>query len=213
MRKLFLLLAIILATSGTGMAQGDQSGAPGVFAFELSMSPFVDSEAWLSPGFIKGRFFTGPIGVRLGLGTNLLLSSDQGTQPETVRNLAYLDIRPGVEYHLAQTGEVVAYAGLDFIFANRNANVDATVGAPITGAWDINTLNNRGFMALGANLVVGGEYYLRGGGFFIGTEIGFEFLYFTHHEVKWGDEVRIPQTNSTTFMPSLNSSLRLGVAF
>ena len=209
MRKIIVIIAVLLAFSGFHKPVYSQSD---IAAVELSMTPFTDSEAWLSPGYFKARVFFGDLGARIGIGTGMLFSTDQEHQPETVKNLSFFDVRPGLEFYPVQVDRALPFIGIDFVFAMRNTNLDATVGAPITGAWDVD-LDHRGYTALGFNIVVGGDYYLEGGGFFIGTEIGFEYLYFTHHEVKWGNELRAPETNSTQFRPTLRSSLRIGVAF
>ncbi len=212
MRKFILVIAMFLITSFMVGAQTEQGGG-GDIAVELTMTPFTGSEAWLTPGYIKGRYFFGDFGARLSVGTGMLFSTDQEHQPETVKNLSFFDIRPGVEYYLSRSGQALPFVGLDLIFANQKTSYDASVGAPVTGAWDIENLQNRGFFAFGFNLVAGGDYYLGGGGFFIGTELGFEFLYFNNHEVKWGEEIRIPKTKTAQFKPTLSSVLRIGVAF
>ncbi len=210
---IFAMLSMFVSLPITTTGQGSE-----IAAVELSVSPFTyengeRSEAWLRPGYFKARLLTDLIGVRVGFGTDMFIGTDQEHQPESVVNITSFDIRPGIEFYPVRVDGALPFIGIDFIYSMRDTHLDTKVGAPIIGALDIDNLDQRGFTAYGANLVVGGDYYLEGGGFFIGTEIGFEYLFFNHHEVKWGDEVRAPATTSTLFRPTLRSSIRIGVAF
>lgn len=218
MRKAIFIVALFLTLSFAAKAQADlrAESTSGDFAVELTMTPFTGDEAWISPGYLKARYFTMvDVGARLSLGTGMLFSTDKGARPESVHNYSFIDIRPGAEYYLSRSGQVLPFVGADFIMQFQRANLDKSVGLPIGGAWDIDpdVLQNRSFNAFGFSLFAGGDYYLRGGGFFIGTEIGFEFIHQTNKEVKIGDDLRFPETTKATFRPQLTSSLRIGVAF
>lgn len=215
MRKTIVIVAMFLMVPILGISQTDQGAGAGSVAVELSMTPFTESEAWLSPGFLKARYFLNDLGIRLSTGTDMIFSNDQGVQPESVKNLSFFDVRPGVEYYPVGAGQALPFVGIDFVMQFQRSSFDTSVGAPVTGAWDIDPhmLEKRSFNAFGFNIFAGGDYYLGGGGFFIGTEIGFEFLHKTHLEVKLGDDVRFPETTKAIFYPTLRSSLRVGVAF
>ncbi|MDD2564038.1 MAG: hypothetical protein PHU27_07480 [Salinivirgaceae bacterium] len=211
MKKLLLMIMLFLAFFS--IETRAQSGGGKNMAVELSLSPFDDTKAWLTPYYLKGRAFFSDFGARLSFGTNMLFRGDQENNPESVKNYAFFDVRPGIEYHIGATNEAIPFVGIDFIYQMRNANIDATVGAPITGAWDIALLENRGFTAIGFNIVAGGDYYIKGGNLFVGTELGFEFLRITNHEVLVGNETVAQKTKASQFRPTLNSSIRIGIAF
>ncbi len=219
MRKVILVIAVFLFTSVAVQAQDLQesrAGGRGDIAVELTMDPFADSEgAWFKAGYLRGRYFFpgNNFGVRLGLGTDMLFHTDQEDRTETVKNLSFFDIRPGMEYYLGRTDKALPFVGIDLIFTNLNTSFDASVGPPITGAWDIELLENRGYTAFGFNIFAGGDYFLGNGSIYIGTEIGMEFLYFNNHEVKWGDDVRYPESKTAQFRPNLSSSVRIGIVF
>lgn len=211
MKKRLRALVVFVLFSASLFAQ---SGNDRMAAIGLGMSPFDETEALLTPYYINGRFFFSDFAARLGVGTSMLFSSDQEDDASSVKNTAQLDLRPGIEYHIGASQQAIPFIGIDFVYAMRNNNMNTSVGAPVSGAWSITDFEgNRGYSALGFNLVGGGDYFIGGGSFFVGTEIGLEFLSYTYSEIEWNDQVVIPSSKKNQFRLSLNSAIRLGVAF
>lgn len=210
MKFIYTLLMGILLFAASVYSQPEGKTA----SVELTMSPFEESEAFMLPYYLKGRYFVSGFAARLGVGTNMLFSSDQGDDASSVKNLAQFEIRPGVEYHIGATNNAVPYVGVDFVYALQNRNLISEVGAPISGAWDLSDFEGtRGYHALGFNLVAGGDYFIKGGSLYVGTEIGFEFLSLSYKEVKWNEQVIAEKTKLNQFKPVFTSSIRIGVAF
>lgn len=210
MRIFYTVLTAFLLFSGSLYSQSEGRTA----SVEMTMSPFEESEAFMTPYYFKGRYFISGFAARLGLGTNMMFSSDQNDDAGSVKNLAQFEIRPGVEYHIAASAQAIPYVGIDFVYALQNRNLNTEVGAPIDGAWDLSDFEGtRGYYALGFNIVAGGDYYIKGGNFYVGTEIGFEFLSISYKEVTWNEQVVAEKTKRNQFKPVLNSTIRVGIAF
>lgn len=214
MKKHFLIIALFLGFLSIEVHA--QSGGGKSIAVELSLSPFENSEALLTPYYIKGRYFIAGFGARLSLGTNMIFQGNQEDNPESVKKFTFFDIRPGIEYHIGATNEAIPFVGIDFIYSRRGTKFVDNVGESIYGAWD-ELQQNRGFTNIGFNLVAGGDYYIKGGNLFVGTEIGLEFLRQINHEViiehPYGKEVLLEKTRAYQFRPTLNSTIRIGIAF
>jgi hypothetical protein len=212
MRKIMLSAAMVFSFS---FALFSQSGGSGRTAsVEMTLSPFNTGDDWFVPQSIKARYFFSDFAARLSLGTNLFVSSEQGNNATSVQNLAILDIRPGIEYHIGASKEAIPFIGLDFIYAMRNSNLNATVGAPVSGAWSENDFEGvRGYNGLGVNLVAGGDYFIKGGNFYIGTEIGFKMMNYTNSDIEYNSTVVVPSTKYRTFEIDLSSAFKMGIAF
>lgn len=211
MRKVILMTAMFLLLSYSSTVQAGPIEGRGNIAVELSMSAFDESGKWINPGYIRGRYFLPTLGLRLSVGSDMLFSTDKEDKQETVKNLSFIDVRPGMEFYVSHSDKALAFVGFDLIIASRSSSLEANVGAPITGAWNIDDLENRGFTAFGVNLLTGGDYLLSNSGFFVGMEIGVEFLYFINHEVKWAEQQLVPETNSAHLKP--NGLIRFGFVF
>lgn len=211
MRNYVAMIALFLIFS-TGVFGQGTSGRTA--SFEIGTSPFVDSEALLTPSFLKARYFFSDFAARLSIGTDMLFVSDQENNAESVKNLADFEVRPGIEYHISASENAIPFIGIDFIYASQDKSFDTETGAPVDGAWDVSDYeNSRGFNAWGVNLVAGGDYFIKGGNFYVGAEVGFEFLNINYAEVKWNEQVLSPSTTKRQFKPTLSSMLRIGVAF
>lgn len=207
-----LSVAVIMLFSLTLFSQGRGSGKTA--SVEMTLSPFNTGDDWFVPQSIKGRYFFSDFGARLSLGTNLFVSSEQGNAATSVRNLATFDVRPGIEYHIGASDEAIPFIGVDFIYAMRQSNLDATVGAPISGAWSEDDFEGvRGYQGMGVSIVAGGDYFIKGGNFYIGTEIGFKMMNYTYSDIKYNETVVVPSTQMREFKIDLSSTFIIGIAF
>lgn len=212
MRKITLSVAVVLLFSMTVFSQS--GGSDKTASVEMTLSPFNTGDDWFVPQSIKGRYFFSDFAARLSVGTNLFVSSEQINSATSVKNLATLDIRPGIEYHIGASKEAIPFIGIDLIYAMRRSNLNATVGAPIDGAWSENDFEGvRGYSGLGFNLVAGGDYFIKGGNFYIGTEIGLKMMNYKNSDIEYNGTVVVPSTKHRTFEIDLSSAFIMGIAF
>lgn len=181
---------------------------------------------------LKFRYFaTDALAIRLS--TNFQ-SRTSSTNPESnvVREdfTGYVDVKPGIEYHFKKTDRLSAYVGGQLVFANATSETMETR----TDAFDngvrtrtSTTTDGAGFVAFGAGLVLGADYYISNS-FFMGIETSLVALGLGEKDVVTESvdvdtrdnpttEVRVTTTTERGtsgyfgFMPT--AALRLGFVF
>lgn len=185
MRKLFLFSIVLLLSVTTLVAQddvgGDSGGGPesGDVLIEITGTPFEGSSL-LNFGSFRSRFFVSDKVVPR-LGFTISASNDQST-PDIVTNLTEYTAMPGVELHFSNEGAFRSYAALDVVVGQRFASLESISGASVDGSTQVPNGNNynfstarRGYFQIGGNLSVGADYHFSSR-FYIGTEIGFNYV-------------------------------------
>lgn len=186
MKKLFLFSVVLLLSIspliGQDSVEKDLSGyspAAGDVLIEITGTPFAGNSL-LNFGSFRGRVFVSEnLAPRLGLSMNL--NNGQST-PDVVTNLSQYTVMPGLEYHLTNEGSFRSYVALDLSIGQRFASLESLSGESVDGSTQVPTVDNfsfstsrRGYFQLGGGLSVGAEYHF-GSRFYIGTEIGFNYL-------------------------------------
>lgn len=210
-KKILLLLTTILLLANLSVFSQEQGG--GVTA-ELNGNIFVQDEVFITPTFVKFRYFiSDAIAIRLSGWADF--ASEQQV-PESTFNYLYFSARPGVEYHLAsEAGAFSAYVGAELIFDYADRNFDTKAGVPITGTWDIHNIQNytnRSFMSYGGSIVGGADIYI-GGSLYLGTEFGLAYTYTNHAEVLYGNDLYRGESKGSAFKIDLSRVFRIGFKF
>lgn len=210
-RKLLLFLTATLLLGNLCVFSQGQGG--GVTA-ELNGNIFVQDETFITPTFAKFRYFiSDALAVRL---TGWVDFSSEQQVPESTYNYLYFSTRPGIEYHIAsEAGVFSAYAGVEAIIDYSDRNLDTKVGVPITGAWEINNIQNytnRGYMSFGGSVLGGADVYI-GGSLYLGTEFGLAYIYTNHAEVLYGNDLFLGKSKSSSFKIDLSRVFRVGFRF
>jgi hypothetical protein len=189
------------------------------FTAEVNFNPF--SSAPISINYLRFRKFVSERqAVRLGLS----IGFRNQKQIENVTQSSFeISLRPGYEWHFVGTDRLSPYIGLDGDFTIKSSSFsddrDAATSGPIKGvkgAWDSNG-SERGFTRLGANILVGADYYLVRK-LYLGLEFGYGFLLINTADITTtfftGSASQTVKEGSTFQIgPNFNSSLRLGFIF
>lgn len=216
------LLFAIVAFSAFNMANAQEASTSqenvykpqgGDWNAELNFSPFSSSP--ISLNYLRYRkFLSNTSAMRLGV--SLGYESEKPNKDEILTDFT-LNLRPGFEEHFGGTDRLSPYIGGELDIAVKSVKYEDTdQHATIKGAWNESGTNNRGFLRMGMNLIIGADYYVAKK-LYIGTEFGYGFEIVNTADVK----VEISGTNpdpikgGNTFQlgPNFNSSLRLGFVF
>ncbi|MGJ3234600.1 outer membrane beta-barrel protein [Marivirga sp.] len=225
MRKQLMLLSALLLLSCPIFAQDESSeeeGSSGGMAgagdllFEVTGTPF-DGSSLLNFSEFRARYFiTEEMAVRLGMSMNL--NNNQQT-PDVVINDSEWNLMPGFEYHFVNEGSFRSYAAADLMIGQRIASRKSSTGPTVLGAnfdpsfYDpTNSLPNRGYTQFGGRLSIGAEYFF-GERFYVGGEIGFQYVRQNNVEVFLdGESFQAPTSRSFGFLNTTNA-LKIGFRF
>jgi outer membrane protein W len=213
MRKTIVLLLFAVFWLGNSLlsAQETEQQQKGGLTAEFNGNLFVQDEILITPTFVKLRYFINDeIAVRLT--TWFDFSSDQRV-PESTLNFSYFAARPGVEYHFnPRAGVFSPYAGLEIILDHASHQFDTKLGVPVSGAWDINDIRNfenRGYFSFGFVALGGADFYVKNN-FYLGSEFGLAYKHSSHAEVKYGSELFLGKSRTSTFGIDLSRVFRVG---
>ncbi len=185
---------------------------------EVNFNPF--SSAPISINYLRFRKFVSEknafrMGVSLGF-------RNQKDIENVTKSSFDINLRPGYEWHFAGTDRLSPYVGLEADFALKSSSFSddrdpSTRGSikSISGAYDING-TERGFLRLGANFVIGADYYIVKK-LYLGLEVGYGFQSISSSDIEttpFSGTVSKSKGGSTFQLGSnFNSSLRLGFVF
>jgi hypothetical protein len=223
MRKQLMLLSALLLLSCPIFAQDESSeeeGSSGGMAgagdllFEVTGTPF-DGSSLLNFSEFRARYFiTEEMAVRLGMEMNL--NNNQQT-PDVVINDSYYGLMPGFEYHFVNDGSFRSYAAADLMFGQRIASLKSSTGPTVMGATTVpnnpnSFVGGRGYTQFGGRISIGAEYFF-GERFYVGGEIGFQYIYRNDNEVFVdGESFQAPTTSSFGFLNTTNA-IKIGFRF
>ena len=209
MKKISMLFIVCFMTiiSFNALGQGAESGGGGAISIEVTASPFVDTDALLTPGFIRGKYNLGPYAVRLGFIGSM---DNKETDPNTIYHSGFFDIRPGGEYYLS-TGKATVYAGGEFILQNLSSNKNSTSEIGVKNALDQSGLN-QAYFGFGLGIFGGMDYYW-GTNFYFGVEVGFELVSRSYKEVEMAGQEIIEPTKDFFMGTNLSNVFKIGFNF
>lgn len=219
MRKLFLFSIVLLLSAASLIAQddvgADSGGGPesGDVLIEITGTPFAGSSL-LNFGAFRTRFYVSDKVVpRLGLTYSV---SNQQSSPDIATNLSQYSVMPGVELHLTNNGAFRSYAALDVIVGQRFASLESVNGPSVDGSTQIPTVPNqslstarRGYFQIGGNLSFGADYHFSSR-FYIGTEIGFNYLRTMYSDVSVDGELYQEGTSANSGAVNTINTFRIG---
>lgn len=193
---------------------------------ELQFTPFGDDP--ININGIRARWFSSANrAFRLNAFVGFSSDTEITQQENSDLNLAELkdkttsltiNIRPGFEKHLVGTERLSPYFGweLDLAFQTTSFKVEEQ------NATEINyfkTINQGGYLRLGANAIAGMDYYI-GKKLYLGTELGFGFSYTSFLAIKRKSDLPgftepdpEKQGGSLDVGPNVVAQIRLGYAF
>ena len=223
-KQLMFFAALLLASfpifaqddaSSSGESSGSAGGAgSGDFILEVTGTPFLGSSLLNFSEFRARYFLNDNMAVRLGM--NMDLNNYQNT-PSVVVNFSSYDIMPGFEYHLVNEEGFRTYAAADVLIGQRITSVLSSTGQSATGTTNIPSsptanIGNRSYFQVGTRLSVGVEYYF-GKRFYIGGEVGFQYLYRNNSDVFVDGELfQAGTTDNIGFFTTANS-FKIGFKF
>jgi hypothetical protein len=203
----FFIACLMAIISNNALGQGDGAGGGGLISIEVTASPFVDTDALLYPGFIRGKYNLGAYAVRLGfIGS---LDNDE-TNANTILHSGFFDIRPGGEYYLA-TGKATIYAGGEFIIQNRSSNKNSTTEIGVKNALD-QFGRNQAYFGYGVGIFAGLDYYW-GKSFYVGMEVGYELVNRSYKGVEMAGVEIIEPTKNFLMGTNFSNMFKLGFNF
>ncbi len=137
--------------------------------------------------------------------------------PITVINSSSYDIRPGIEYRFTRDYNFVAYAAADVALLQQFSSYKTSTGTTILGATGLSDLSdptvafasNKAFFAIGGALAGGAEYHFKKSRFYIGVEIGLEYLHFMYTDIYLDGRLVQDKTFGNTAGLNLSNSIRL----
>lgn len=222
MRKQLMLLTALLLISCPIFAQEEDSGesssggmaGAGDLLFEVTGTPF-DGGSLLNFSEFRARYFiTEDMAVRLGM--DMDLNNNQQT-PDLVINDSYYGLMPGFEYHFVNDGSFRSYAAADLMFGQRIASRKSSTDPTVMGATSLpnnpnSFIGGRGFTQFGGRISIGAEYFF-GERFYVGGEIGFQYIYRNNEEVFVdGESFQAPTTSSFGYLNTTNA-IKIGFRF
>lgn len=204
-KNVALLAVIVLMITSLNLAGQGGAGGSGM-TVEYTANPF-SATSLLSPGFMRAKFLTGPLGFRLGAKVDM---ANTQLDPTTIQHVGFFDLRPGFEFHTS-TGKASPYGGVELIFMNQSANLNSTSQIGIANATTPSGFN-QAFFGYGAALVSGVDYYW-GEKFYFGFEVGLDFVWKNYKDVTMAVEVMVPATSDFEAMTNLNNTIKMGFNF
>ena len=206
MKKLFTVSVMALLASFTFAQEldlpEDEGGLEsGDLLIEITSSPFGRditnnySESYglnlLNFGQMRARFaLTDQIVPRLGIWFSLDDNKSGLSSPDDVITITEMMFSPGVEYHFINENGFTSYAALDVLVSSRSILFESATDSDVSGLDRVpNTdnpsdgLDSRGYFGLGAYGAVGADYHFSSR-FYIGTEIGLQFMTGTTQDVE-----------------------------
>lgn len=222
MRKQLMLLTALLLISCPIFAQDESAeesssggmAGTGDLLFEVTGTPFLGSSLLNFSEFRARYFLTEDMAVRLGMDMNL--NNNQQT-PDVVVNDSYYGLMPGFEYHFVNEGSFRSYAAADLMIGQRIASRKSSTGPTVLGAASLpnnpsSFVSNRGYTQFGGRVSIGAEYFF-GERFYVGGEIGFQYIYRNNEEVFVdGESFQAPTTDNFGFLNTTNA-LKIGFRF
>jgi len=210
MRKIsaFFIAFLMAIVSINALAQEESGGGgAGLISIEVTASPFENTQAFLSPGFVRGKYFLGPIGIRLGFTASLY---NNETDPTTIFHRGFFDLRPGGEYHFSM-GKASPYAGAELIIQNQSSNKNSTSEIGVANATSESGAN-RAYFGYGTGLFTGVDYYW-GENFYCGIEVGLEIMGRSYRGVEMAGEEVIEPTKSFIVNTNFSNFFKFGYNF
>lgn len=223
MRKQLMLLSALLLLSCPIFAQDESSeeeGSSGGMAgagdllFEVTGTPFTGGSLLDFSEFRARYFITEEMAVRLGMSMDL--NNNQQT-PDVVINDSEWGLMPGFEYHFVNEGSFRSYAAADLMIGQRITSRKSSTGPTVLGASfnpafynPTDNLPNRGYTQFGGRISIGAEYFF-GERFYVGGEVGFQYIRRNNKEV-FVDGESFQDATSTSF-GYLNTSNVLKIGF
>ncbi|WP_340153845.1 outer membrane beta-barrel protein [uncultured Marivirga sp.] len=223
MRKQLMLLSALLLLSCPIFAQDESSeeeGSSGGMAgagdllFEVTGTPF-DGSSLLNFSEFRARYFiTEEMAVRLGM--DMDLNNNQQT-PDVVINDSEWNLMPGFEYHFINEGSFRSYAAGDLMIGQRIASRKSSTGPTVLGATSVpnnpaSFVGGRGYTQFGGRVSIGAEYFF-GERFYVGGEIGFQYVRRNNKEVFVdGESFQAPTSTSFGYLNTTNV-LKIGFRF
>lgn len=223
MRKQLMLLTALLLLSCPIFAQDESSeeGSSGGMAgagdllFEVTGTPFNTGGSLLNFSEFRARYFiTEDMAVRLGMFMDL--SNNQST-PDLVFNSSTWNVMPGFEYHFINDGAFRSYVAGDILIGQRIASAKSSTGPTVLGATSLpatptSFVQGRGYFQFGFRAGIGAEYYF-GKRFYIGGEIGFDYVNQTNAEVFVDGESFQEATKTNTGSLVTSNAIKIGFRF
>lgn len=200
MKKLLMVSLMAFLTSAV-FAQDVDLPEEGVFLesgdllIEITSSPFSrdgnTSNKLLNFGQFRARYvLTEQLVPRLGIWFSVDDNASGNINPSGVLTITDMMFTPGLEYHFVNDNGFTSYAALDILISRRSIERENTNGPNIVGTTvtpsssDFSTsLANRGYFGIGAYGAAGAEYHFSSR-FYIGAEIGFQFMTGTTQDVE-----------------------------
>jgi hypothetical protein len=200
------------APASTESTAGAMKPVSGDWTFEMNFNPFSASP--LSLNYVRTRMF---MSDDFALRTGLTLGIRSGEPNKTFE----YGLFPGVEKHFSGTERLSPYIGAELVLAGKAASSSATSNSVTTttkGTWADGS--NRGYFNLGANVVIGTDFYFSRH-IYCGLEAGFGFSLMNYSDLVTSVIVNGGSTTTTTTAggsafqlgPNFNSAIRVGFVF
>lgn len=202
-------IAVLLAIVSSNALCQEESGGGGAggVAVEVTASPFENTQAFLTPGYVRAKYLMGPFGFRLGF---MAAVDNNETTSTTILHEGFFDLRPGVEYHFS-SGKASPYAGAELFVQNQSSNKNSTTELGIANATSVNGAN-QAFFGFGGGLFAGVDYYW-GERFYVGLEMGIEVANRSYKSVEMAGQEIIEPTQDFIVNTNLRNMFKFGFNF
>ncbi len=210
MKQLTFFIAFLLVVSFSNAQDGSNDFKPSSNdkTLEVQFAPVSGSP--VSIGGLRFRSFSSSsqafrANVFLGFNLDSSPTFDDETNTSSVFTIA---IRPGIEKHLAGTDRLSPYYGAELDLGLQSSTTNTYQG----GGEFQKTTGQQGFFRIGANLILGTDYYIAKK-LFLGAEIGVGLQYSSLSDVKVDGNVAQDRGGEFRFGPNALGQLRLGLVF
>lgn len=220
------LLSIAFIASSL-MASAQMKPAAGTKTLEVNFTPLGGSPISISN--IRLRSFSSETSaLRLGIGlnyssdkTNTGTTSDGKTTLFTTNTVTNINLRPGIEKHMAMSDRVSPYMGaeLDLAFQSTSDKTENETPAGSNTVETTTVTGANGYTRFGLNALAGVDVHLVKG-LYMGAELGFGLQYVANSDSKTSSTVAgftapepTKRGSSINFGPNVNAAIRLGWMF
>ncbi len=187
-----VFLASIIYAQDIELEEESLNLEPGELLFEITSSPFgrdgfnyneSSHTTLLNFGQFRARYvLTDQLVPRLGIWFSVDDNKSGLSSPDEVITVTDMMFTPGMEYHFLNQNGFTSYAALDVLISSRSISLESSTDSDVTGLAFVPSsdnvsagLNSRGYFGIGAYGAVGADYHFSSR-FYIGTEIGFQFM-------------------------------------